>query len=202
MQAARTSPAEHGLVRLGRSLRSGDVEELLELVELGAELAVELVATDPREVVATGLEERVAEVGPCRLDRRRLARTGALVDLDQRLVLGGRELAVLLPLPLEEVEVAHEALEEARVVLLVVAEGAQQDEQRQAALAGDAGAGGDVLARLLLDVELDPLAAVGVDGAGDELVLGQVAQTEALTRLEDDAGRRGRAATRRRARCR
>ena len=59
----------------------------------------------------------------------------------------------------------------------------------EAALAGHAGAGGDVLAGLLLDVELDPLTAVGVDGAGDELVLGQVAQAEALTGLEDDARR-------------
>ncbi len=62
-------------------------------------------------------------------------------------------------------------------------------KMRQAALAGDAGAGGDVLARLLLDVELDPLTAVGVDGALDELVLGEVAEAEPLTRLEDDARR-------------
>ena len=88
------------------------------------------------------------------------------------------------------------------MVLLVVAEGAEQHEQAEATLAGDAGAGGDVLARLLLDVELDPLTAVGVDGAGDELVLGQVAQAEPLTRLEDDARASARAATRRRARCR
>ena len=172
--AARTSAAaEHRLVGLG-ARRVVDAEELLDLVELRAELAVELVAADPGEVVATALEEGVAEVGLGRLDRRRLARTGPLVDLDQRLVLGGSELAVLLPLPLEEVEVAHEAVEEARVVLLVVAEGPEQHEQAEAALAGDAGAGGDVLARLLLDVELDPLTAVGVDGAGDELVLGRL----------------------------
>ena len=178
---------QHRLVDLG--LLEGDAEELLDLVELGAELAVELVAADAAEVVAAVLEEGVAEVGAGRLDRRRLARTGPLVDLEQRLVLGRGQLAVLLPLPLEEVEVAHELVEEARVVLLVVAEGPEQHEQRQATLAGDAAAGGDVLARLLLDVELDPLAAVGVDGAGDELVLGQVAQAEPLTRLEDDARR-------------
>src|SRR3546814_3255082 len=64
-----------------------------------------------------------------------------------------------------------------------------QKEDRQAALAGDAGAGGDVLAGLLLDVELDPLAAVGVDGALHQLVLGEVTQAVALTGLEDDAGR-------------
>ncbi len=159
-----------------------------QLLDLGAELAVELVAADPGEVVAAGLEEGVAEVGAGRLDRRRLARAGPLVDLDERLVLGGGEVAVLLPLALEEVELADEGVEEAGGVLLVVAEGAEQDEQAEAALAGDAGAGGDVLAGLLLDVELDPLAAVGVDGAGDELVLGQVAEAEALARLEDDAG--------------
>ena len=97
---------------------------------------------------------------------------------------------------------ADEALEEAGRVLLVVAEGAQQDEDAEAALAGDAGAGGDVLARLLLDVELDPLTAVRVDRARDQLVLGEVAQAEPLTRLEDDARASARAATRRRARCR
>ncbi len=98
-------------------------------------------------------------------------------------------MAVLLVLALEEVEVAHEAVEEPRRVLLVVAERAQQHEDRQAALAGDAGAGGEVLAGLLLDVELDPLAAVGVDRARDPLVLREVAEAEPLPRLEDDARR-------------
>ena len=157
-------------------------------MDLGAELAIELVATDPRHVVAARLEERGAEVVPGRLDGRRLARPGPLVDLDQRLVLGGGEVAVLLPLPLEEVEVADEALQEPRGVFLVVAERPQQHEQRQAALAGDAGAGGHVLAGLLLDVELDPLTPVRVDGARDQLVLGQVTETEPLAGLEDDAG--------------
>ncbi len=40
----------------------------------------------------------------------------------------------------------------------------------------------------MLDVELHPFAAVRVDGALDELVLGEIAQAVALTRLEDDAG--------------
>ena len=89
----------------------------------GPSLRFELVAADPAEVVAPGLEEGVAEVGPGRLDGGRLARAGPLVDLDQRLVLGRGELAVLLPLALEEVEVVDELLEEAGLVLLVVAEG-------------------------------------------------------------------------------
>ena len=97
-------------------------------------------------------------------------------------------MALLVPLVLEEVEVGDEAIDEAGGVLLVVAEGAQQGEDAEAALAGDAGAGGDVLAGLVLDVELEPLAAVRVHGALDELVLAEVAEAEALARLEDDAG--------------
>ena len=81
-----------------------------------------------------------------------------------------------------------EAVEEAGGVGLVVAERAQHREDAEAALAGDAGAGGDVLAGLVLDVELHPLTAVRVDRALDELVLGQVAEAEALAGLEDDAG--------------
>jgi hypothetical protein len=61
--------------------------------------------------------------------------------------------------------VAHEPVEES---LVLVAQGAQQHEQRQPALAGHAGAGGDVLGGLGLDVELDPLAAIGVDRARDD----------------------------------
>ena len=93
--------------------RRVEAEQLAEAGDLGAELAVELVATDPAEVVAAALEERVAEVGAGRLDRRRLARAGPLVDLDERLVLGRRDVALLVPLALEEVEVGDEALEEA-----------------------------------------------------------------------------------------
>jgi hypothetical protein len=40
----------------------------------------------------------------------------------------------------------------------------------------------------VLDVELEPLAPVGMDGALDQLVLVQVAKAVALTGLEDDAG--------------
>ena len=97
-------------------------------------------------------------------------------------------MLLLLPLTLEEVELGDEALEEAGSVLLVVAAGTQQGEDAHAALAGDAGAGGDVLAGLVLDVELQPLAAVRVDRALDELVLAEVTEAEPLARLEDDAG--------------
>ncbi len=64
-----------------------------------------------------------------------------------------------------------EAFEETGMVLLVVAEGTEQNEHREPALAGDPRSGGHVLAGLLLDVEFDPFAAVRVDGSGDKLVL-------------------------------
>ena len=163
-------------------------EQLVELVQLLAQLAVDLVATDARQVVALGIEERVLEVGARRLERRRLTRAGALVDLDESLVLRGGDVALLVPLTLEEIEVGHEAVDETGRVILVVAERAQQREHAHAALAGHAGAGGDVLAGLLLDVELEPLTALRVDGALHQLVLGQVTKAVTLTGLEDDAG--------------
>ena len=188
--------AEHVLVLVGvveQRLALGvggaiEPEECAELGDLVAELAVQLVAADAAEVVATALEEGVAEVGLGRLDGGRLARARPLVDLDERFVLGRRDVALLVPLTLEEVEVGDEPVEEAGGVLLVVAECAQHREDAEAALAGDAGAGGDVLAGLVLDVELHPLTAVRVDGALDELVLGEVAEAETLAGLEDHAG--------------
>ena len=176
------------LRKYGTELAGALAEQLVELGDFATELAVELVATDTAEVVATVLEERVAEVGACRLDGRRLAGAGPLVDLDQRLVLGRSDVLLLLPLTLEEVELGDEALEEAGSVLFVVAACTQQREDAHAALAGDAGAGGDVLAGLVLDVELQPLTTVRVNCALDELVLAEVAETEALARLEDDTG--------------
>jgi len=58
-----------------------ETEELFELVHLGAQLAVELVAAHAAEVVATALEESIAEVGTSGLDGWRFAGANALVDL-------------------------------------------------------------------------------------------------------------------------
>ena len=52
---------------------------------LGVELDVELEAADAREVVALGVEEHAVEERPGALQRRRVARAHAAVDLDQRL---------------------------------------------------------------------------------------------------------------------
>ena len=51
------------------------------------ELVVQLQAADLREVVALGVEEQVVEEGLRRLERRRITRAQAAVDLHDRLVL-------------------------------------------------------------------------------------------------------------------
>src|SRR4051794_5062562 len=173
---------------VGAELAGALAEQFVELGDFAAELAVELVAADAAEVVSTVFEECVAEVGACRLDRRGLAGTGPLVDLDECLVLSRSDVLFLLPLTFEEIELGNEALEEPRSMLFVVPAGTQQREDAHAALAGDACAGGDVLAGLVLDVELQPFTTVRMNCPLDELVLAEVAQPEALARLEDHTG--------------
>jgi hypothetical protein len=48
---------------------------------------IELEAADARQVVALGVEEQVVEEVGRRLERRRIARAQAPVDLDDRVVL-------------------------------------------------------------------------------------------------------------------
>ena len=66
-------------------------ERLLVDRHVGVELDVELEAADAREVVALGVEEHAVEERAGALQRRRVARTHAAVDLDQCLlgVAGG-----------------------------------------------------------------------------------------------------------------
>ena len=54
----------------------------------------DLVAADLGEVVALRVEEQAVEQRARRVDRRRLARTETLVQLDERLFLGGRGVAI------------------------------------------------------------------------------------------------------------
>ena len=150
---------------VGRGALQVDLQDVRDPLDLGTELPVQLVATDSGQVIALRVEEGVLEVLAGRLDRERLAGTGTLVDLEEGFLAGRSEALLLLPLAFEEIEVADEPLQEP---LILVAEGAQQHEQGQPALAGDAAAGGDVLGRLGFDVELDPLTAIGVDGAGED----------------------------------
>ncbi|CAB5064339.1 unannotated protein [freshwater metagenome] len=94
-------------------------------------------------------------------------------------------MTLLVPLVFEEVEVSDETVDEAWGVLFVVAEGAQQREDAEATLACHSSASSWVFSGLLLDVELNPLTAVRVDGSRHELMLGQVTKAEPLPRLED-----------------
>ena len=93
------------------------------------------------------------------------------------------------PLLFEEVEVLHEALQETWCVLLVVAECAQDEEDAEAALAGNASTSGWVLAGLVLDIEFEPFTTLWVDGAFHQLVLGEVTQTVTLSCFKDHAWR-------------
>ena len=137
-----------------------------ELRDLGAELAVQLVATDARQVVAAASRRRRCGSSPSPT-RRWAARPGGRACRSRRGLrrASGARCRSFSHWPSRKSKWRTKRSRKPGRVLLVVAEGAQQHEDRQAALASDAGAGGDVLAGLLLDVELDPLAAVGVDRA-------------------------------------
>ena len=188
-------PAEHVLTlfrhveqRLAECVGCADQAELLaDLGDFGTELAVQLVTANSAQVVATVLEERVAEVSTRRLDGRRLPRTGTLVNLDERFVLGRSDVAFLVPLTFKEVELGNKPLKEAGSVLLIEPEGAQQSEHTKPTLASDAGSTRDILARTVLDVELHPLTAVRVDRSLDQLVLGEITEAVTLTWLKDHA---------------
>ena len=129
------------------------------------EPAVELVAAHAREVVALGVEEQLVEQVLRGVDRGRLARTLLLEQLDQGAVLGLRDLGVGVerqPHVEAVVEQAEDLLVGAgpglgHVAALAqrVAHRAQEDGDRQLALAVDP----DVDAPLLVDLELEPRAA-------------------------------------------
>ena len=105
-------------------------------VEFGieAELLVRLVAADLGEVVALRVEEQAVEQRARRVNRRRLARTETLVQLDERLFLGGRGVAI------ERAQNHLGAAEDIDDLFAGVgdAEGAQKQRGRLLALAVDA----------------------------------------------------------------
>ena len=68
----------------------------------------------------------------------------------------------------------------------VVAKRSKEGEDTQPTLSGNAGTSGHVFTGFVFDVEFDPLTAIGVDSAGDELVLLHVAEAVPLARLEND----------------
>ncbi len=134
-------------------------------VDVQAQALVELVAADAREVVALGVEEELVEQVAGVLDRRRLARALLLEQLDQRALLRARDLGVGVD-GVADVEAVVEELEDLFVGL--VAHRAQQDGDRQLALAVDA----DEDLALLVDLELEPGAAGRHQVADEDLLLG------------------------------
>ena len=145
-------------------------------VDVEVEAGVQLVAADPGEVVALGVEEQLLEQGLGGVDRRRLARPLLLEQLDQGALLGLGGLGVRLD-RVADVDRVVEELED----LLVgdVAHRAQQHRDRQLALAVDAG----VDAALLVDLELEPRATGRHQVRDEDLLL-------AVLRLHDvGAGR-------------
>ena len=120
-----------------------------------AQLLVDLVAADLGQVVALGVEVEVLQQGAAGLDARRLTGADLLVDVQERLVLGG-DLAVLVQGG-GQGRVVGELLADLR---LVHAQGQQEDGDVLLALAVDAHR--DAVG--LVDLELEPGTA-----RGDEL---------------------------------
>ena len=108
--------------------------------------------------------------------------------------MGRRDVALFVPLISEQrrdtvllFEVLNKLVNEAGEVGFVVTNGTQQREDAHTALTCDASTRSDVLARLVLDVELEPFTTLRVNSALHQLVLRQVTQTVTLAGFEDDA---------------
>ena len=150
-------------------------------VDVEVEAGVQLVAADPGEVVALGVEEELLEQVAGGVHRRRLARALLLEQLDQRALLG----LGLLGVGVDRVPHVDRVVEHLQQLLVLdVAHRAQQHGDRQLALAVDA----DVDAALLVDLELEPGAA-GRHQVGDEdLLLGVLRRHHVGARGADELG--------------
>ncbi len=134
-------------------------------VDLQAQALVELVAADPGQVVALGIEEELVEQGPRVVDARRLAGALLLEQLDEGALLGLGALGVGGD-RVADVERVVEELEDLLVGL--VAHGPQEHRDRQLALAVDA----DEDLALLVDLQLQPGAARRHEVGDEDLLLG------------------------------
>ena len=140
-----------------------------------AEALVQLVAADLRQVVALGIEEQRAQQVARVVERRRLAGTLLLEDLDQRLLLArGRVLLDRRPDEVRVVEQREDRLVGARVERepgrrVLGRQRPQERRDRQLALAVDA----RVDDALLVDLELEPRTAARHQ-VGREDLLGRV----------------------------
>ncbi len=129
-----------------------------------AELLVDLVAADLREVVALGVEVEVLEQRATGLDRGRLARADLAVQVEQGLVLG---VDVVL---LEGVDHGRERRELLADLRLGEAQGLEQHGDRLLALAVDAHADGVAL----VDLELEPGTAARDDLGREDVLVGRL----------------------------
>ena len=161
---------------LGDAEDLGDRDELLDQgddvvvgedpgveVDVQVQARVQLVAADPGQVIALGVEEELVQQGLGGVDRGRLARALLLEQLDQRALLVAGRVGVggdRVP----DVDRVVEHLQQ--LLVLDVAHRAQQHGDRQLALAVDA----DEDAALLVDLQLQPGAA-GRHQVGDEDLL-------------------------------
>ena len=132
-------------------------------VDVQVEPRIQLVAADPGQVVALGIEEELLEQRVRGVHRGRLAGTLLLEQLDQRALLVPGRVGVRGD-RVADVDRVVEHLEQ--LLVLDVAHRAQQHGDRQLALAVDA----DVDAALLVDLQLQPGAA-GRHQVGDEDLL-------------------------------
>ena len=142
-------------------------EDLAEDAALPAELLRQLVAADRRKVVALRVEEQRVEELRCIVLIRRLARTQALVDLDDSLALRLDLLAIALN-RVEHAWIVAEELDD----LLIRIETECADEIRHRHLARAVDADRDDIIRIRL--ELDPCAAVRDDRRIVEVLAGRI----------------------------
>src|SRR5450759_2269395 len=153
----------------------GDAEHGVGQHRVDAELLVQLVAADLREVIPLRAEVEVVEQVAAGLDRRRLARADLPVDVEERLVLG---LDVVL---LERVDDRRELGELLADLRVVHAERLEQHRHRLLALAVDADADGVAL----VDLELEPGTTRGDHLRGEDVLVGGLVRGA----LEVDPGR-------------
>ena len=138
-------------------------------VALDAEFLVDFVAADLGEVIALGIEEQTLEQAARGIDRGRLARTQATVQLDEGFLTRGRR--ILLERALDHLAIAEQV--DDLVAGLGNAERAKKKRRRLLALAVDA----DGKHVALVGLELEPCAARGDDL---RIIYGAIARLIAL----------------------
>jgi hypothetical protein len=132
-------------------------------VDVEIEAGVELVAADPGEVVALGVEEELLQQRFGGVNRRRLARALLFEQLDQGALFGPGRLGVRLN-RVAEVDRVVEHVEQ--LLVLDIAHRAQQNRDRKFPLTVDA----DENFAFFVDFELQP-GATGRHQVGDEDLL-------------------------------